>query len=120
MRKLYIIFCFAFISTLISCNKKFDKAGWNYSEGEDVGDLKEYPNRDKMVKDLLENHPIKGLTALKVFDLLGETEIKEDKAIYVILNDFGSDIDPVRTKYLEIKFNIAGIAESAKIVEWQK
>jgi hypothetical protein len=119
MRKLNILFCVFFVLILISCNKKFDKGGWNYS-GPDIGDLKEYPNRNKMVDDLLENHTIKGLTIKQVFDLLGETEMENNTINYTILIDFGSDIDPVHTKDLEIKFNENGIAQSVKIVEWKK
>ncbi len=108
-----------FVITLISCKNKFDKAGWNYS-GPDTGDLKEYPYRDRMVDDLLENYTIKGLSKKQVFDLLGETEVVDNTIYYIIFIDFGYDIDPVHTKHLEIKFNEKGIAESAKIDEWEK
>ena len=104
---------------MISCGKKFDKTAWNYT-GVDTGDPIEYPNRDKMVNDLLENQKIKGLNKKQVFNLLGETEIKNNRISYKILTDFGWDIDPIHTKYLEIKFNQEGIVKSVEIIEWEK
>jgi hypothetical protein len=117
MRKFLFLFVLTF--TIISCDKKFEKTGWNYT-GVDTGDPLEYPNRDEMVNDLLKNHRIKGLNTKQVFNLLGETEIKNSRISYEILTDFGWDIDPIHTKYLEIKFNPDGIVKSAEIIEWKK
>ena len=119
MRRLKIIIYLLFVVAIFSCNKKFEKSGWNYS-GPDLGDPIEFPNRDMMLNDLLENHKIKGLTVHEVYNLLGKTEVIDNKMTYIIFVDYGFDIDPVHTKYLEIVFNNNGLVETVEIIEWRK
>jgi len=58
MKKVKLTVILGFILVLFACNNiKFEKTGWVYQ-----GDVGMYPNREKMLKDLTENHKLKGLT----------------------------------------------------------
>ncbi|EKT4500007.1 hypothetical protein JE954_002467 [Flavobacterium psychrophilum] len=91
---------------LISCNSnvKFEKIGWNKK-----GDLNSYPNREKMLNDLMENYKIQGLNYAELVNLLGEPENYSDNdagvIYYNIITDYGSNIDPVCVKNLKIKLD---------------
>ena len=95
-----------FFMLLISCNSnvKFEKIGWNKK-----GDLNSYPNREKMLNDLMENYKIQGLNYAELVNLLGEPEnYSDDDAgviYYNIITDYGSNIDPVCVKNLKIKLD---------------
>lgn len=97
-------------------NDKFDKMAWN-----EKGDLGTYPNRKKMLKDLLNNYQLKGLTYKQLIDLLGEPETYSDEepntATYNIVTDYGGDIDPVYIKNLEVKFGADSIMRNVTINE---
>jgi len=110
---------FALVTLCIgSCtnNQQFDKTAWS-----EKGDLGIYPNREKMLKDLMNNHPLKGLTYKQLIDLLGEPEKYKDEepntATYNIMTDYGGDIDPVYVKNLEVKFSIDSIVKNVSINE---
>jgi hypothetical protein len=106
---------------LISCNSdiKFDKTGWNQK-----GDLNNYPNREKMLNDLMENHKIKGLKYSELVNLLGEPEIEKTSenitAYYNIATEYGLDIDPVYIKNLVISLSIDSTAQSCIVTNWKK
>ena len=91
---------------LISCNPniKFDKVGWNQK-----GDLNSYPNREKMLNDLMENHNFTGMNYSELLNLLGEPEnysdIEAGVIYYNIITEYGSNIDPVNVKNLKIKLD---------------
>jgi hypothetical protein len=101
-----------------SCNQgqKFDKAFWQQR-----GDLGIYPKREKMLKDLMSHHQLKGLTYKQLIDLLGEPETDSDEesntATYNILTDYGRDIDPVYIKNLDVKFSSDSIVTDVNINE---
>ena len=114
--KFTIITIFALL--VVACNQtqKFDKSAWR-----EKGDLNIYPNRDKMSKDLMNHHQLKGLTYKQIIDLLGEPEKYSDEepntATYNIVTDYGKDIDPVYIKNLEVKFSTDSIATDVNIKE---
>jgi hypothetical protein len=99
-----------FTLLVVACNQtqKFDKSAWK-----ERGDLNIYPNRDKMLEDLMNHHQLKGLTYKQVIELLGEPEKYSDEkpntATYNIVTDYGKDIDPVYIKNLEVKFSTDSI-----------
>ena len=100
------VFLIIFIFLLFSCgieDKKFDKATWN--EKDDMY----YANREKMVKDLMENHLKNGMTYQEVIDLLGQTQNYQNDPPntiwYEIMVDYGWNIDPQKGKTLYIEFN---------------
>ena len=65
-----------FTLLVVACNQtqKFDKSAWK-----ERGDLNIYPNRDKMLEDLMNHHQLKGLTYKQVIELLGEPEKYSDE-----------------------------------------
>ncbi|OYU78902.1 MAG: hypothetical protein CFE23_16475 [Flavobacterium sp. BFFFF1] len=115
MKTNYCLLIF-FLIFLVSCKEKFEKSKWLFKS-----DM-EYPYRNKIVDDLVENQKLKGLTYSKIIELLGTTngESEPGKLTYDIETDYGMDIDPVYNKYLEINFTKDSIVKSFKIVEWKK
>ena len=109
-----------FIS-FISCNSeiKFEEKGWN-----EKADLNSYPNRQKMLNDLMKNHKIKGLKFSELKNLLGKPKIKNTSesitAFYNIETEYGNDIDPVYIKNLEISLNIDSVAQNYIVTNWRK
>jgi len=97
---------------------KFDKAGWIIKD-----DLGLYPNRNKMLNDLIENQKLKGLTYLQLIDKIGEPEKNvsgdSNSIYYDIVTDYGHDIDPVYSKTLEFKFDTDSIITDYKINEFK-
>lgn len=111
---------------LISCDSiipsaKFDRKRWDEKEDWD------YPYRNEMADDLVKHHKLKGLTYKQLIDSLGGAEENmtdkngvKDGVYYQLLMDFGSDIDPVHTRYLVIKLSKDSIVTGYKIEEWKK
>lgn len=103
---------------LFSCenNVKFEKSLWNQKD-----DLSEYENRDSMLKDLTENHKLKGLTYIQLIDLLGPPEnYSDDKSnimTYNILKDYQYRIDPTYIKQLKFELSKDSIVKNFKIIE---
>ena len=99
------------------CNQsmEFDSAKWKMKE--DI----EYPYRDKMLGDLTKNHKLVGIHYGKIIELLGIPQYEDSSRIsYQILHDYGSDSDPVYTKYLNLALSKDSIITSFKIDEWKK
>ena len=94
---------------------KFNKTEWNIE-----GDLKSYPNREKMLFDLTENNKLKGLTYKELVEKVGKPENSTNeinKIFYNIETKYGSDIDPIFVKVLEFKFNKDNLVTDFKITE---
>jgi hypothetical protein len=99
-----------------SYNQAFSKRKWA------EGDLScGYPNRKYMLKDLVNNHQIKGLTYKQLVDSIGEPRIDSNshEAYYNIILDYGLDIDPVYSKELIIQFDRDSIVKDFKLKEWK-
>lgn len=80
-----------------------------------------YPFRDKMLKDIIENEMFIGLKLEQLTDTLGQpNRIIENRVVYSTVTDFGSDIDPVFTKDLIVKFNSDSIVTGLEVKEWNK
>lgn len=112
-----ILFALAALS-FAACtnNQQFNKTAWS-----ERGDLGIYPNREKILNDLMNNHRLKGLTYKQLIDLLGEPEKYKDEepntGTYNIVTDYGGDIDPVYVKNLEVKFSTDSIVKNVSINE---
>ncbi|HEY9001912.1 MAG TPA: hypothetical protein VIM89_11210 [Mucilaginibacter sp.] len=103
----------------LSCNEyhaKFNRLRWNTKEDWD------YPYRDEMINDLTTHHQLRGLSYKQLIDSLGNPENLEntDGVYYQITMDFGSDIDPVHTKYLVFKLNKDSVVNDFTVKEWKK
>jgi hypothetical protein len=102
-----ILFLLAGIIAGCSNEMAFDREKWLV-----VDDLM-YPYRERMVADLLKRYPLKGLTYSQVVDLLGKPEGGEPLyPFYTIRVEYGTNIDPVYVKNLELSLDA-----SAKVVE---
>jgi hypothetical protein len=100
-----------------SCNQSmtFDSAKWK------TKDDMEYTYRDKMLNDLTKNHKLVGLHYTQIIELLGIPQYEDSSGIaYKILYDYGRDIDPVYTKYLDFSLSKDSFVTSFKIDEWKK
>ena len=100
-----------------SCNQSmdFDSAKWKMKEDT------EYPYRNKMAGDLTKNHKLVGLRYNQVIELLGIPQYEDSSRIsYLVFEDYGSDIDPIHTKYLNLALTKDSIVTSFKIDEWRK
>ncbi|WP_400192252.1 hypothetical protein [Hymenobacter sp. B81] len=97
---------------------QFDKESWTkYNDGEGT-----YPYRDRMLRDLVEHHQLKGLTYKQLIDSIGEPSNygQGDDSIvqYLIFEGFESDIDPVHGKTLDLTLGPDSVVSSYKITEW--
>ncbi|TDH26900.1 hypothetical protein EXU57_08830 [Segetibacter sp. 3557_3] len=98
--------------------KKFEKSAWN-----EKGDLGIYPNRDKMLKDIMNNHRLRGLTYTQLVELLGEPEdysdVNPNTVYYNVVTEYGRDIDPVYLKNLEIGLSSDSVVIDVNIKEFK-
>jgi hypothetical protein len=64
------------VSTSCSREIKFDQEKWNYGDG------LTFPNRDRMLKDLLQNQKLKGLKYQQVINLLHRPQGADSTMMY--------------------------------------
>jgi len=109
----YMLTSFFIITFFLSCkqSKPFNEQGW--ATKDDIGG---YPEREAMVDDLVSNH-LKGAHCNKVIAMLGRPdELQGAVLCYNIITDYGTDIDPVYTRNLEVYFKDS-IVNAIHIVE---
>ena len=81
----------------------------------------EFPYRNKMLKDLTSNYKLVGLKHSEIVNLLGDPNFSDSSSFaYEVIEDYGSDIDPVYTKNLDFEFGKDSIITAFKIAEWKK
>lgn len=117
---LLLILTTCFVSE--SCQDKnipFNNTGWNESSD----GVPCPPLRDKMLKDLLENHKLKGITYKQLIDKLGEPPICEicdpNSVSYEVIVKYGFDIDPSYIKTLDFYYDKDSIITDWKINEFK-
>jgi hypothetical protein len=116
---LRLVLIVALLIEIFSCSNlqqiKFDKVKWMTKD--DI----EYPFRNIMLKDLMNNYKLEGLNYVEVVKLLGEPNFSDSISFaYQVIEDYGSDIDPVYTKNFDFEFDKDSVIVSCKIVEWKK
>ena len=110
-----VLFVIAVILSSCKDNVPFDKDGWTLR-----GDLASYPNREKMIEDLTEEHVLKGLAFSQLIDKLGPADRYSagySILTYDIRTDYGHDIDPVYSKSLIFWFDKDSIITDFRIEE---
>jgi len=112
---LQILFCLLTIAVFTGCaHNKFTRANWDYGDGLD------FPLRNEILDDLLQNHHIKGLNYRQVIDSLGSPQRRDSlKFTYQILDnsyEFGRKA-PVHKKSLIVYFSKDSIAVRAEVYE---
>lgn len=94
---------------------------FNITEWQAKGDLETYPNRKAMLNDLITHYQLKGLSYKQLIDLIGKPEdyadSKPNTLYYLIVIDYGRDIDPVYIKHLVITLGADSIVTGFKIEE---
>ena len=108
-----LFYCFACKNGAEINEEHFDKTKWAIKEDN------KYPYRDKMLKDLIDNYTLHGLTRDSILNLLGEpTRTDSGYLFYTVSQRFVADIPvPLHTKSLVIKFTNEGRVEWRKIHE---
>ena len=77
--------------------EKIDFSQYAWSE---KGDLNNYPKRPKIIQELFANFKFEGQNLIAIKRLLGEPDFSDAKTIsYKIEEQYGTDIDPVYSKY---------------------
>jgi len=113
---LQILLCLATIAALTSCGNgsKFTRQKWHYGDGLD------FPLRNDILEDLLQNHHIKGLNYRQVIDSLGSPQRRDSlKFTYQIIDnsyEFGQK-SPIHKKNLIIYFSKDSIAERTEVYD---
>ena len=109
-------------ATLIlnSCQneQKFDKVKWA-----EEADLMTFPNRKFMINDLIKNYHLKGKTYNEIIELLGQPQsnIDNDQQVFYDVDiDYGTDIDPIYSKTLNLKFSKDSVVLKVDVVELRK
>ena len=113
---LYIILCLLIaLVTACSPDMVFNREKW----AKQVDGY--YIYRDRMVNDLLESQKLDGLPYDSLLSLLGKPEpyghLKENETTYILVKDFGINIDPVYVKLLKIKLPADSTVSTYEIVE---
>lgn len=100
---------------------EYRKFYYDYHCWTEKGDLGAFPNRKKMVDDILKYLNLKGQSLNEVISLLGQPDYRESNEIgYKIDEDYGTDIDPIATTTLTFKFDQDSIITQATKDEWAK
>lgn len=97
------------------------KFKYDYNSWIEKGDLETYPNRKSMVDDILKHLNLKGQTITEITSLLGQPDfIKHNEIGYKIDEDYGTNIDPIASTTLTLKFNHDSIITQVTKDEWKK
>ena len=108
-----LLFFVVVIVAACRMGEKFDKLRWNQ-----VTDLMTFSNREAMLDDLLKNHHLAGRSPTDIIVLLGQPQDwrKEEGAMsYLVDVSYGTDIDPVYTKYLVVHFAGNTLVDTCRI-----
>ena len=97
---------------------KFNKKQWTI-----MGDI-EYPYRDIMLKDLVKNHKLFGITYKQLIDSLeslNDYDNRDDTVRYDIVVEWGWGFSatPVGGKILNLNLSSDSVVTSYKIFEWK-
>lgn len=118
IKKFYLqtLTCILAIVAFASCtdSSKFDRKKWHYGDGLD------FPLRNDILEDLLQNHHIKGLNYRQIIDSLGSPQRRDSlQFTYQIIDnsyDFGQK-SPVHKKNLIIYFNKDSVAVRTEVYD---
>lgn len=111
-----ILVCITAFAALTGCNNgsKFTRQKWAYGDGLD------FPLRDDILNDLLQNHHIKGLNYRQIIDSLGSPQRRDSlKFTYQIIDnsyEFGQK-HPVHKKNLIVYFSKDSIAVRTEVYD---
>jgi hypothetical protein len=90
---------------------EFDKTKWATKDDAD------YPYRNQMLKDLLDNQKLKGLKRDSVLDLLGEPDRTDSSYLFYLIEQKRLKFIPLHTKTMVIKLSQDSTVNWVKIHE---
>jgi hypothetical protein len=117
VRQIQILLIISIVFLSCQSQERFDKVKWQTREDP------AFPpqSRKGMLKDLQSNYKLEGMSPSQITELLGEPDYKDDSSItYNIEEKYGSDIDPVYTKTLEVKLGNYNTVQAVDVREWKK
>ena len=99
---------------------EWTKFNYDYNRWMQLDDIV-YPNRSEMVDDIIKNLKLRGQNLHEIRKLLGEPNHQENNEIgYKIEEDYGTDIDPIASTELLLKFNKDSFVTEVTKVKWKK
>ncbi len=107
---LFVLLCFFSCKTTTkdATPLKFDKIKWRAQVDND------YPYREQMLQDVIDNEPLKGLKKMDLIQLLGEPDRTDSSYLFYKIAQTRVGFFPLRTKTLVIKLT------KDSMVEWRK
>lgn len=112
------IFILTLLTILVSCETqiKFDSRKWK-----ELQDFDNYPYRELMLHDMVDNRKFIGFSFDQIIDSLGQpTALENAQLFYSIKAEYGSDIDPVYAKDLVLTIDQDSIVTHINVKEWRK
>ncbi|NBW35619.1 MAG: hypothetical protein EBR30_11510 [Cytophagia bacterium] len=112
------IFILTLLTILVSCETqiKFESRKWR-----ELQDFNNYPSRELMLRDIVDNRKFIGFSFDQIIDSLGQpTALENAQLFYSIKTEYGSDIDPVYTKDLVLTIDQDSIVTYINVKEWRK
>lgn len=117
LNKILVVISVFLLSNCGMKEMEFDEERWN-----EMNDMF-YTNREKMVRDLMENHLKTGMTYNDIIELLGQHEnyhnVPPNTIGYEIMVDYGWNIDPQKGKTLYIEFTTDSIIKDIRLEKWK-
>lgn len=116
----YFSMAFLFVTIVSSCSthSTFDKTKWL-----EKGDSFSYPYREEMIDDLMKNYLRVGMPYNQIIENLGYPNFDDSSKstiAYIVMTDYGWDIDPVETKTLVITLNTDSIVKKFELKHWHQ
>jgi hypothetical protein len=110
-----VFICLLFVvATGCKRDQKFDRQKWAYGDGMD------FPLRDEIVNDLVQNHHLKGLNYRQVIDSLGDPQQRDVLQVSYQVLDNTADFNrkkPAHIKSLILYFSKDSVVTRAEIEE---
>ncbi len=105
------IFAWAVYTPAVKTGKteQFNEVKWKIKDGEN------YPYRNGMLKDLIDNQKLKGLSKEELIAQLGEPDRIDNGHLFYLIAQRRVGFFPVGTKTLVVKLTDDGIVEWRKI-----
>ena len=114
VRKYYLLLLATVVILSCQTNEKFDSEKWN---NKSIVDFEITDVREGMLNDLLDSRVLIGKSKSEIIELLGKPEIANDSKItYLVREKYGSNIDPLYIKYLELNLDKMGTTKNQKII----
>ena len=114
VKKYHLILIVAILILSCQSNEKFDSNKW---KSKSIADFEITDIRERMLHDLVDSQILIGKSKSEIIYLLGQPEISNSNIMtYLVREKYGSNIDPIYIKYLEVNFDETGKANKQNIL----